>query len=353
MPKNLYLRDGTWQARFKVRGVEYRRSLFTTVRAEADRRLAALRKQIEGESRFGLAGPMTFAAAADSWERNATDGLSLKTVKRYLTSLKQVWGHLAPVLVHAIDTPKIRDLVKARRIMGATTATIKRDLTAISAVLKHAADEEWMEDINPTLAYRSKKGMVERRDPITLPTDADIAAVVAKAPKRFGDAIEFARETGMRQDEIFGLTRRQVGAGEITIKGKGRKLRVIPLSRQAKRILDRQPQHLSSPFMFWHSDGRRWASPSPRFGDIQRRVARKAAQEKREHQHFRFHDLRHLYAVEYLRAECGSLYDLQRLMGHSSIKTTEIYLEFLTPEQVKAAQHGGGTNRRTAATVSA
>ena len=105
--------------------------------------------------------------------------------------------------------------------------------------------------------------------------------------------------------------------------------------------------------MFWHSDGRRWTSPSSRFGDIQRRVARKAAHEKRDYQPFRFHDLRHLYAVEYLRAGKGSLYDLQKLLGHSSVKTTEIYLEFLTPEQVKAAMHGGGTMVDTEATVSA
>jgi site-specific recombinase XerD len=39
------------------------------------------------------------------------------------------------------------------------------------------------------------------------------------------------------------------------------------------------------------------------------------------------------------------------LLGHESVKTTEIYLAFLTPEQVKAAMHGGGTNRRTEATV--
>ena len=180
-----------------------------------------------------------------------------------------------------------------------------------------------------------------------------MAAMIAASPSRFADAIEFARETGMRQDEIFGLTRRQVGVGEITIKGKGRKLRVIPLTAQAKRILDRQAQHISSPFLFWHTDGRRWTSPSSRFGDIQRRVAQKAAREKREFNPFRFHDLRHLYAVEYLRAEKGSLYDLQKLLGHTSVKTTEIYLEFLTPEQVKSAQHGGGTNPDTAATVRA
>jgi integrase/recombinase XerD len=337
---NLYKRGETWWARFKVLGVEYRRSLRTSVRSEAERRLGGLRKQIEGEARFGVAEPRTFAAAAESWKQHCTRDLSAKTVKRYLTSLKQVWPYLGTAHVHTIDTGKLRDLVKARRQENAKTATIRRDLTAISAVLKHAADEEWMEDVNPTLAVRSKASMKEKRDPIVLPADADIAAVKAKTPPRFADAIEFARETGMREEEIFGLTHRQVAGDEIIIRGKRNKLRVIPLSRKARRIIDKQPQHIGSPYVFWHSDGQRWASPAARFQAIRlsaENAARKAAQ---EFHRFRFHDLRHLFAVEYLRARRGSLYDLQMILGHDSVTTTEIYLDHLTPEQRKSAMHG-------------
>lgn len=340
MPKNLYLRDGKWQARFKVRGVEYRRSLHTAVRAEAERRLAAYRKQVEGEVRFGISGPQTFSAAADSWERHGTTDISANTVKRYLVSLKQVWPMLGAVPVHMVDTAKLRDLVKARRIQGASTATIRRDLTAISSVLKHAIDEQWMEDINPTLALRSKQGMKEKRDPIVLPNEADIAAVLAKAPKRFADAIELARETGMREEEIFGLTHRRISGGEITIIGKGNKRRVIPLTRKARQIIERQPQHVRNPFVFRHSGDDRWSTPSARFGDIRRRAAKAAQKAARQFDGFRFHDLRHLYAVEYLRAKRGSLYDLQQLLGHESVTTTEMYLEHLTPDQKKAAMHG-------------
>jgi integrase/recombinase XerD len=339
MPKNLYLRDGTWWARFKILGVEYRRSLRTTVQREAERRLAAVKKQIEGEARFGVAEPRTFAAAAESWSEHATRDLSAKTVKRYLTSIKQIWPLLAAVHVHTIDVARLRDLVKARRQQGAKTATIRRDLTAISQVLKHAADEGWIEAVNPTLAIRSAQGMKEKRDPITLPAEADIAALKARASSRFADTIDFARETGMREEEIFGLTHRQVAGSEIVIRGKGNKLRVIPLSRKARRIIDKQPQHIGSPYVFWHSGGRRWASPAARFQAIKRSAEKAAQKAAREFHGFRFHDLRHLFAVEYLRARRGSLYDLQMVLGHSSVTTTEIYLDHLTPDQRKAAMH--------------
>lgn len=339
---NLYKRGETFWARFKIAGVEYRRSLRTPVRKEAERRLDALRKQIEGEVRFGIVEPRSFAEAAAHWEEHATSDLSPKTVKRYLVSIKQCWDHIAAKPVHLIDAATLRDLVKARRIMGATTATIRRDLTAISAVLRHAADEEWMEEVNPTLAIRSKRNMKERRDPIVLPRDEEIAAVIAAAPKRFGDAIAFARETGMREEEIFGLTWGQVRGREVTITGKRNKRRIVPLSRKARAIIDRQPEKLKCPWVFRHDGGERWSSPASRFGDIRRRVARKAAQ---PFTGFRFHDLRHLFAVEYLKARRGSLYDLQLILGHDSVTTTEIYLEHLTPDQQLAATRGSAQKR--------
>jgi len=53
----------------------------------------------------------------------------------------------------------------------------------------------------------------------------------------------------------------------------------------------------------------------------------------------RCHHLRHRFAVEYLRAG-GNIYQLQKILGHSSIKTTEIYLNYLTPDEAFQAQHG-------------
>lgn len=46
---------------------------------------------------------------------------------------------------------------------------------------------------------------------------------------------------------------------------------------------------------------------------------------------FSLHHLRHRFAVRYLK-NGGSIYDLQGILGHGSVKTTEIYLDFLDPE---------------------
>ena len=46
-------------------------------------------------------------------------------------------------------------MVRERREKGATNATIKRDLTAVSSVLEHAIENDWIDE-NPTLASRRR-----------------------------------------------------------------------------------------------------------------------------------------------------------------------------------------------------
>ncbi len=349
MSENLYKRNGIWWARFKVAGIEYRRSLRTRVRAAAEKRLKVVRDEIESEAHFGITGPTSWPAAVISWNADGIGALSKGSITRYKVSITQVKPFLYDKDVHQIDGALLREIVRKRKAQGVTIATIRRDLTAISSVLDHAADEEWIE-MNPVLPFlrkrRKSQSLREKHVPIVLPQEHSMAQMLAASLDRFRDAQEFARETGMREEEIFGLTYDQISVkGQtITIYGKGNKLRVIPYTRRARALVERQPVFLGSPFVFWHSDGARWKSPASRFSNIRSRVARKAAQDGRVFNPYRFHDLRHLYAVEYLRNRKGSVYDLKEILGHESVKTTERYLAHLTPEEKKIAMHGVAQN---------
>lgn len=342
MPKNLYLRNGIYWARFKVGGVEYRESLRTRSERKAEMRLKARREAIEDQAVYGATGPVSWLDAVVSWNQNAADSLGDKTFLRYTVSLRQLRGFLDHLAVQEITTETVRDMIKARKRLGIKNATIRRDLTALSSVLNHAADEGWVEE-NPALALNRRRLVPERVTKIELPREEAMLAVFARVPDRVRDMMEIARETGLRLAEATNLKHGALDTaqGVITVEsGKGNKVRAVPLTARAAEIIARQPRYIGRPFVFWQGKGARITGISSRLGGYMRRMTQKAAQQKTEFQPFSFHDLRHLFAVEYLRRRRGSIYDLQAELGHDSITTTERYLAFLTPEQAKAAKFG-------------
>ncbi|MFN3077805.1 MAG: tyrosine-type recombinase/integrase, partial [Alphaproteobacteria bacterium] len=104
--------------------------------------------------------------------------------------------------------------------------------------------------------------------------------------------------------------------GEVTLtKTKTGRPRTVTLSAQAAGTLAGTPRHIVSPYVFWHGAGDRYHEFASRFLAICKAAG----------QDFRCHDLRHKFAIDWLRAG-GDIYRLSRHLGHSSAKTTEIYL---------------------------
>jgi len=121
--------------------------------------------------------------------------------------------------------------------------------------------------------------------------------------------------------------------------GKGRKLRVVPLTTEALETLRAIPVHLHCQWVFHHG-GEPYRNVASRFRQLVLSAQKTAQEAGRQFRPFRFHDLRHLFAVEYLKGG-GSLYALQKIMGHSSVKVTEMYLDYLTPQEADKARMTG------------
>ena len=322
---NLYKRDGTWYARVQVRGRDIRRSLRTASRAEALRRLTLILDQAE-HIRFHGEARHSWKEAVVQWASQAAGETKPRTAKRYLVSLGQLRGILDHLYVDEITSRTISQI--ARR-PGVTNATRRRDLTAVSVILRWCVAHSWRED-NPARNW-DRSVIRERRDPIVLPADADIDQVVAAAPGYFANLIQFARFTGMRQDECARLERSQIDPRRRAVQltaTKTNRPRSVPLDERALGTIPGTP-HLRCPYVFWHEPGDRYRNVASRFRSIAARALGARA--------FRFHDLRHWFAVDYLRRG-GGIYRLQRILGHASIKTTELYLDYLTPEEADQAK---------------
>jgi integrase/recombinase XerD len=338
-PTHTFERNGIQWARFQVDGKEFRGSLSTRDAAVGRRRAKEWYDREVGIAKFGE-DRKSYVEVFAAWSLHIADQVGEQTRRRYAVSLKQLEPWLKPIFFDEIDRELIGTIVRERRAGGVTTATIRRDLTALSSVIEYAIDEGWRPDeSNPALARL--KRLKEVRDPIVLPLAEDIAYVIARAPGNFAKMIEAARDSGCREDELAKAQRRLLDRErrQLTIRRKGNEIRTISLPGAAWAVMSAIPAHLTGPWLFWHGNGEPYRNVAARFHELVKAAQKAAQREGIEFRPFTFHHLRHYYSVMYLK-NGGNVYALQQHLNHKSITTTEGYLKFLTPEEAAAAKAG-------------
>lgn len=347
LPPNTYWRKEAIWAKVDVAGVRYRQSLRTDDPKVAAKRIEALRGELSNRVHFGEARRGIEEVIA-AWGEHLTDRVSENTAARYILSLKMLEPYLAGKALSEIDGTLIAEIIKGRRADGRSVATIKRDLVALSQVMGFAIDEGWLES-NPVLPRLGR--LKERRDPITLPEHADIEIVARRAPGRFEAMIRAALLTGCRQEELASARATQFDAGrrQLTVIGKRNKRRVIDLSDAAVEVVRPPKGHT---WLFQASTDGRFKSAKSRWRNLCHGDRIPTGPNNDGITPFPYHHLRHRFAVDYLKAG-HSIYMLQQHLGHTSVKTTEMYLEYLTPAEQQRAKFGltQGTKKGTEAKI--
>lgn len=126
----------------------------------------------------------------------------------------------------------------------------------------------------------------------------------------FAKYVKFCLETGCRRNEALYLTWNDVNfkTKQILIKGKGNKIRIIPISKDLSALLKSIPKQGSRLF-FWAPDtvSHKWNKAMKALG-----------------LRYRFHDIRHTTA-SWLAMKGIPLQMIQALLGHSDIRITQIY----------------------------
>jgi integrase/recombinase XerC len=155
---------------------------------------------------------------------------------------------------------------------------------------------------------------------------------------------ELMYSSGLRLAELVALDlgdgRLDLAAGEVTVTGKGRKTRTVPVGARAKQALEAWigvRAQLAAPgekALFVGARGRRIAP-----GVVERRLAGLAARQGiagRLHPHM----LRHSFASHVLQSS-QDLRAVQEMLGHASIATTQVYthLDYQALARVYDAAH--------------
>ncbi|KKU75851.1 MAG: Tyrosine recombinase XerC [Parcubacteria group bacterium GW2011_GWA1_48_11b] len=155
--------------------------------------------------------------------------------------------------------------------------------------------------------------------------------------------LEMLFSTGLRLSELCGLDRYlDFNRGEITVRGKGEKLRLVFVSDTAKAAikayLAKRGDTLNDLFVSLNKKGEVIGRITPRA--VQRLVnfyARKAGITRR----LTPHGLRHLFATDLLM-NGADLRSVQELLGHASVSTTQIYTHITNKhlKEIHQAFHG-------------
>lgn len=172
---------------------------------------------------------------------------------------------------------------------------------------------------------------------LTAPKGSDLRSLRDRA------ILETFFSTGLRLSELCNLTRfTDWKSGEISVRGKGDKIRVVFISDRAKKAIAeylKKRQDAWEPlFVSLDKKGKIIGKVTPR--SVERMVAACAAKAgipKKVHPH----ELRHGFATDLL-INGADLRSVQALLGHANIATTQIYTHLTNKElrEVHEAFHG-------------
>jgi len=153
--------------------------------------------------------------------------------------------------------------------------------------------------------------------------------------------------TGLRLSELCNLSRYiDLNRGEISVRGKGDKLRVVFISDDAKtaiqKYLSKRTDAEEALFVSINKSGKIIGKITPR---AVQRLINKRSIEAGIPSHVHAHELRHSFATDLL-INGADIRSVQELLGHSNISTTQVYTHLTDKalKEVHKAFHGKRRN---------
>ena len=269
--------------------------------------------------------------------------LSEHTVAAYQRDLRD----LAEFLTEYLGTPdwewEMVDRLTLRSFLGRclrrglSRRTIGRKLSAVRGFFRFLHLEDRL-PVNPARAMRGPTA--EKRLPGHL-SRGEMDAVFDVAEARAAEntlvgtrtllILELLYGSGLRLSELQALDGKGLDrkAGQVKVRGKGRKERIVPLTRRALSALDRyEPRRGEVRGGVSAAEGAGALLVNKTGGRLSRRSIQRGVQEALERtaadHGLSVHSLRHSFATHLLDAG-ADLMAVKELLGHASLSTTQIF----------------------------
>ncbi len=266
----------------------------------------------------------------------AQEGYSPHTLAAYRNDLYQLLGFLrnlspSPTQWSEVDQNAIIAYIMDLQDREYSPTTVARKIAATKSFFHYLADHDVIQH-DPTKDLESPK--IRKRLPKTLSREAveRLLAEPAKdnSPKGLRDKalLELLYATGMRVSELVNLNVDDVNLAGASVRcmGKQNKERIIPIYDPAVRALEAYLQE--GRIHYVRDPDEKALFLNPRGNRLTRQglwlILKSYAEQAQIEEEVTPHTLRHSFAAHLLDGGVG-LRDVQQLLGHSNISTTQIY----------------------------
>lgn len=291
------------------------------------------------QSQLVMSGDLDAAIEQFLGELVIERGRSAATREAYGRDLKQFVGYLAQEVGHVpclgdierVRIEHIRGFLAARRRQGTQSRSLARTLSALRTFFRWLEAERGIE--NSAIA-RVRRPKVAHSVPRPLTVDGAISVTQAAAAEEAWVAARDAAVllllygSGLRISEALGLRLKDAPSSKrdvLVVEGKGGKQRIVPILNVTisaiARYIEICPYDLKPQDILFR--GLKGGPLSPRI--VQLLMARLRARLDLPVTATP-HALRHSFATHLLSAG-GDLRQIQELLGHASLSTTQIYTE--------------------------
>ncbi|NPA15926.1 MAG: site-specific tyrosine recombinase XerD [Deferribacteres bacterium] len=252
-------------------------------------------------------------------------GLSPNTSSAYRHDIEEFLNFKGP-----LSSEGILEFVFHLYSRGCSPSTIHRKLSALNQFFIFLLEKKRIEK-NP-LDFIDKPRKWEHLPSVLSPEEVEnlLNAPDTRTPKGIRDRalLELLYSSGLRVSELCRLKTEDIdfNRGLLRVKGKGSKERMVPIGEEAFFWLKRHLENRKAgTFIFTSKRGNPLSRQ--RVWQLIKEYAKRAGIIKKVSPH----TLRHSFATHIL-LKGADLRVIQELLGHASIKTTEIYTHLANPQ---------------------
>jgi integrase/recombinase XerC len=287
----------------------------------------------------GLLSTPIFAFLASLTARH----YSPATVDTYTFDLRHLLERVGEVEPASLTSHDIRRALAVLHSKGLKPKTLARTLSAWRSFFNYLA-RQYAVQANPCLGLRPPKS--EKKLPNAPSVDAMAHLLEAEADDVWAmrdlAMFELMYSAGLRRAELIGLdiSGLDLTAGEVTVTGKGSRMRVVPVGSKALAAVRNwlamraNVARGDTEALFVGARGARISAT------VLAQALKQLALRQGITAHMHPHALRHAFASHVLQSS-GDLRAVQEMLGHASLSTTQIYthLDFQHLSQVYDQAH--------------